>query len=687
MKGVISSKILRTIPLLITISLLSFPAYAKYSGGMGEPKDPYRIATAEDLMLLGGIPEDYDKHFILTADIDLDPNLPDRKVFDKAVIAPDLNPFYSWPFKGTSFTGVFDGNGHTVSHLKIIGNDFLGLFGQIGSGAKVSNLCMEAVDVNGTGDYIGGLCGKNSGTISNCYATGSVTGGNDSEGLGGLVGENSWGTISNCYATGSVTGGDFSRSLGGLCGVNGSDGTISNCYSTGSVTSGDHSAYLGGLCGDNWGTITVCYVTASIIGGDNSVTLGGLCGGNIGTISNCFWDKQMCGTLYSSGGWGMNTTDMMNESTYIGWNNGAWVIDEGRDYPHLAWENTPGAIIDYEHPRNYPGNGEDQPFELERPEDIVCISLRPDDWDKNFVLTSDIDMSSVIDYRPVGLFTGSFDGQDHIVENLTIDANVIGNNNQLGLFGRIGLGGQVANLGLLDLTVIAPSLSLFLGGLCGQNDGTISNCYATGSMSDGHSLGGLCGSNSGTISNCHSIVNVSDRVDYWSTYIGGLCGLNERGGTISNCYATGNVICLNLSLFLGGLCGQNDGTISNCYATGSVTGGDHSAYLGGLCGYNWGTISDCYATGSMTGGILGMGGLCGENYSDVIACFWDIETSGQATSAGGIGKTTAEMQTVSTFLEAGWDFVDETDNGTEDIWWILEGQDYPRLWWELIPEN
>jgi len=49
---------------------------------------------------------------------------------------------------------------------------------------------------------------------------------------------------------------------------------------------------------------------------------------------------------------------------------------------------------------------------------------------------------------------------------------------------------------------------------------------------------------------------------------------------------------------------------------------------------------------------------------------------------GGVGKTTAEMQTAGTFLNAGWDFVDETENGTEDIWRILEGQDYPRLWWE-----
>jgi len=71
---------------------------------------------------------------------------------------------------------------------------------------------------------------------------------------------------------------------------------------------------------------------------------------------------------------------------------------------------------------------------------------------------------------------------------------------------------------------------------------------------------------------------------------------------------------------------------------------------------------------------------------EITNSFWDKETSGQSTSAGGTGKTTAEMQTTDTFLEAGWDFVDETENGTEDIWWILEGQDYPRLWWEEVSE-
>ncbi|MEW6404796.1 MAG: hypothetical protein AB1649_23615 [Chloroflexota bacterium] len=82
------SRVWGTILLTIAIFSLSLPAYAKYSGGTGEPNNPYQIATAEDLIALGESTEDYDKHFILTADIDLDTNLPGRKIFDRAVIAP-----------------------------------------------------------------------------------------------------------------------------------------------------------------------------------------------------------------------------------------------------------------------------------------------------------------------------------------------------------------------------------------------------------------------------------------------------------------------------------------------------------------------------------------------------------------------------------------------------------------------
>jgi len=92
-------------------------------------------------------------------------------------------------------------------------------------------------------------------------------------------------------------------------------------------------------------------------------------------------------------------------------------------------------------------------------------------------------------------------------------------------------------------------------------------------------------------------------------------------------------------------------------------------------------VTQCYSSGAV-GGRWDVGGLVGGGKDSVTFSFWDIQTSGQATSAGGAGMTTAEMQTAKTFLDAGWDFMGETANGTQDIWWILEGQDYPRLWWQ-----
>lgn len=107
------------------------------------------------------------------------------------------------------------------------------------------------------------------------------------------------------------------------------------------------------------------------------------------------------------------------------------------------------------------------------------------------------------------------------------------------------------------------------------------------------------------------------------------------------------------------------------------------ASVGSLVGVNEASISSSYSSSSVSGKDR-VGGLVGTgNPAAVTRSFWDIQTSGCMTSAGGTGKTTAEMQTASTFLDADWDFVGENENGTEDTWWIDEGKDYPRLWWEL----
>jgi hypothetical protein len=137
--------------------------------------------------------------------------------------------------------------------------------------------------------------------------------------------------------------------------------------------------------------------------------------------------------------------------------------------------------------------------------------------------------------------------------------------------------------------------------------------------------------------------------------------------------------------------GSNDGIITDCYATAEVRGnkrvgglvGAGPTLTGGHGGYAP-IIERCFAVGRVSGDE-DVGGLIGQG-SYGVNSFWDIESSTQSSRAGGGGRTTAEMQTAGTFLDAGWDFVDETENGTEDIWCICEQPGYPTLAWKNIEQ-
>jgi hypothetical protein len=371
--------------ILITAGLSSI-ADAKYSGGSGTAVAPYQIATADDLLALAVDTNNYDKHFVLTADIDLSSH-----TFTTAVIAPNTDNA-SDDVQGVAFSGVFDGAGHKISNLTIDTGgteaDYLGLFGYT-SGGEIKNVRLENVTITSGDDSeeLGGLVGENGGTISNCYSTGNVTGGDDSWALGGLVGYNYEGSsISNCYSTSNVTGGDNSSDLGGLAGYNDQDGSIINCFSTGIVAGGNNSSDLGGLAGENYygevnnsystgtvtgganylgglvgyndsGDISKCYSTGTVTGDANY--LGGLVGRNdAGTVTACFWNITTSGRSASAGGTGLPTTDMMKQSTYtgVGWDfvgetvNGTadiWTINEGVSYPKLAWQSisAPGGVF------------------------------------------------------------------------------------------------------------------------------------------------------------------------------------------------------------------------------------------------------------------------------------------------------------------------------------------------------
>jgi hypothetical protein len=318
---------------IIIGGLLSSVSFG-YPGGSGTPEDPYQIADANDLLALAGTTTDYDKCFILTADIDLQ-----GQVFTTAVIAPDTST--EWDFQGTPFTGIFDGNGHVISYLTITASatNYIGLFGYV-SGGEIRNLGIENANIEGY-YFVGGLVGVNAGTLTACYATGSVSG--TGEYVGGLVGGNG-GTLTGCYATASVSGWDY---VGGLVGYNES-GSITSCYATGSV-SGNY--YVGGLVGYNYyGTLTTCYATGWVTGGYD---VGGLVGYNdSGTVTACFWDTETSGTSDGvgnvdpdpAGAMGKNTVDMKTLSTFTsaGWDfDNIWAICEGMNYPKLSWQIPP----------------------------------------------------------------------------------------------------------------------------------------------------------------------------------------------------------------------------------------------------------------------------------------------------------------------------------------------------------
>ena len=592
----------------------------KYSGGTGEPNDPYQIATAEDLILLGESPEDYDKHFILTDDIDLDPNLPGRKVFDRAVIASDMNDA-NWWFDGTPFLGIFDGNDHIVSHLTIEGESYLGLFGHLDFGAKIFNLGLEEVDINGN-DIVGGLAGSNNGIISISRSTGSVIG---ESGVGGLIGFINWdGSLSKCYSISTVIG---SINVGGLVGVN--TGDIIHCYGTGDVSG---SEQVGGLVGSNGydydpnntlgtsgglgvglpgggergGRISNCYSTSSVLG-DNSV--GGLVGYHIwrGTIVDCFWDIQTSGQESSAGGIGLTTAEMQMASTFIHWrvcsDEPIWTIDEGNDYPRLWWEGKRGEVIKPILSDFLVGSGtKDDPYLIYTPEELNLIGLELCDWDKHFKLMADIDLSgfdgkdgrakfniiapdedSKVGYQGTP-FTGVFDGDGHTISHLTLTGE-----SYVGLFGQLAFGASVVNLGVLDIDITGSGK--YVGGLVAYNRGNLTCCNSTGLVNGGRIVGGLVGYGGGPLNQCYSACTVIG-----SNSVGGLVGIGHH--YVTNCFSTGSV---SGDSSVGGLVGVNYLKVSRCYSNCSVKGTNH---VGGLVGYN----------GENSAGTVGT----------VTASFWDL---------------------------------------------------------------
>ncbi|MBN2131810.1 MAG: hypothetical protein JW741_20080 [Sedimentisphaerales bacterium] len=659
--------------------------HAQYGGGSGDPNNPYLIYTAEQLNEIGLHEDHWDKHFKLMADLDL-----------AAYTGAEVNLIGS-PLEdgsggsGAGFKGVFDGGCHTIANFAYSSANeaWVGLFRCVDDpNAVVKNLSLIDPNIDIAGGYaVGALVGQlQEGIVTNCYAEGGAVSADES--VGGLVGHGGRCAIVNCYASSMVTA---NNNVGGL--VGGSQGRITNCYAACKV---DGVAHVGGLLG---------YSAPSRRLGLPAEP----------EIVASFWDIEASGQARSGGGQGKTTAQMQMTITFMSWgttdNEGIWTIDESNDYPRLWWENQPGVPIVFKPLSELlAGEGsQDDPYRIQTAGQLYCVGLFPGQWDKYFELSADVDLSAYTgtEFTIIGdgktPFSGVFDGNGHVIANFTYNG---ADKDFTGLFGYAwSVSAEIKNLGLIDPNVDAGAGGEYAGSLVGcLCAGTVANCYVEGAaVSAYRRVGGVVGySEGGVIVDCYS----SGRV-FGDEYIGGLVGCNAEGGEIVECHSTADVFgnmrvgglvgwnypkgsyvvsCSAAGTvagghIAGGLVGKNGGAVSSSRSTGPVSGAD---CVGGLVGHNWfGNVAMSYAAGAVSGDSH-VGGLVGLNLSgSIIGSFWDVETSGQAESSGGTGLPTAQMQTAATFLAAGWDFVGETENGTEDIWWILEGRDYPRLSWEL----
>ena len=260
---------------------------------------------------LDGVEQNKLANAILTANITVNENLLDSLQYDTEGNVSNGSDFITWtPIadwmgnRTTQYSGTFDGNNKTVSGLYFNGDSTcIGLFGSSESDGNIKNVGVVDSYFKGN-DHVGGVCGNNAGTITNCYNAGNLTAIESSATIGGICGYNNGGTIANCYNTGTVTATGQVASVGGVCGC--STAPISNCYNIGTVTATSSSADISGICGYNFGPIKNCYYLADTEDEDGGKTTAQFVSGEVAYLlsQGCTVGEGEDAVTYSGSVWG-----------------------------------------------------------------------------------------------------------------------------------------------------------------------------------------------------------------------------------------------------------------------------------------------------------------------------------------------------------------------------------------------
>ena len=624
----------------------------KPANGVGTEASPYQISSKEELywfaglvngdasVCTGNVTQNTAACAKLTASITVNTGVLDAS----GNLAGDVSGFSSWTSIGNNYnnrySGTFDGNGMTISGLYFNSSSTynVGLFGYI-SGGTIKNVGIVDSYFNGRED-VGGLCGNNQGTISDCYFFGSVSGNNY---VGGLCGEMCNGSLSSCYFVGTVSGSSYT---GAVCGYI-DRATITNCFFNSDIFSGVAVEKNDG------GTIknVVAKTTKQFKSGEVAYQLNG--------------DRDVWGQTINTNDYPIFGGSKVYATTGC--------VSYSNDPNHtgaVAHDFTHGTDGKCSNCGNYeePVKDVNGVYQIDNFSKLYWFAqqVNSESRDINAVLTADItvntgvlkpngtladDTNGFIAWTPIGNSTfpyiGNFDGQKHTISGLYFNDNTADN---VGLFGYIGgvmnngyiPCGSIKNVSIADSYFCGKD---YVGGICGKSEtNPINNCSNSGTVIGHYFVGGVCGVNNfGLVIDCSNSGMVSG--DY---HVGGVCGGNYydfgtiqthnlESGVIRNCSNTGEI---SGNGDVGGVCGKNAAKLEGCSNSGAISGSN--ANIGGVCGQSShsgkiaGEIYNCHNTGNVTGYRV-IGGVCGRLENDNIKnCYNKGNVTGTGFNVGGI---------------------------------------------------
>ena len=513
-----------------------------------------------------------------------------------------------------------------VINANVSGGDNTGILVGKGSSTKITNTYVTGSVSGGsnTGALAGSLTGS---TVTDSYSTATVSG---SSNVGGLVGSTTTTNITRAYATGDVTA--SGSKVGGFVG-NHASGTITAAYATGNVKG---NSTVGGFVGANSGTISNSYSISRVYGTTNGAFAGSNSGTFSGNVYNSNLEIAGVGSGSSSGLTAKTFVDMQNQSIMesLGFTAAkGWKYTQ-YNTPYLGTITTDvsGGTRRVSQVSEFRAG---DTYYINDVTDLNALSTflknGADTTGVTFILNNDIDMSGVSNFTPIGsatnTFKGDFYGNGHTISNLKVSTS----NANAGLFGVI----EDSHIQDVCINGVSVSGGSNTGALVGQVTGTstIKNISVKGGTvtGSGNNLGGLIGSLSSNSTLTESYTALTVQSSSSISNVGGLIGNNN--GTVSKTYTDGEVKASSATN-VGGLIGTNSGKVSTSYVMRNVTGATN---VGGFIGTNSGNVSNSYSiadvSGSVSGGFIGK-----NNGGTLSGNVYNIGSGDAVVNAQGVGS-------------------------------------------------